>query len=72
MHPFDDFPSLYITPACRWLAMDALIAKFHLSRSALLTMIGAFIGLNFMRESYALAIRERYCFDSFDDAMLIR
>jgi len=30
------------------------------------------MGLNFMHESYALAIRERYCFYSFDDAILIR
>ena len=32
---------------------------------------GAFMGLDFMRESYALAIRERYRFYSFGDAMLI-
>jgi S-adenosylmethionine:tRNA ribosyltransferase-isomerase len=47
------------------------MSPFHLPRSTLLAMIGAFMGLDFMRESYALAIRERYRFYSFGDAMLI-
>jgi len=47
------------------------MSPFHLPRSTLLAMIGVFMGLDFMRESYALAIRERYRFYSFGDAMLI-
>jgi S-adenosylmethionine:tRNA ribosyltransferase-isomerase len=71
VRPFEGFTSLYITPGYRWRAVDALITNFHLPRSTLLAMIGAFMGLDFMRESYALAIRERYRFYSFGDAMLI-
>ncbi|MBO9346223.1 MAG: S-adenosylmethionine:tRNA ribosyltransferase-isomerase [Chloroflexi bacterium] len=36
VHPFEGFPSLYITPGYRWRAMNAPIANFHLSRSTLL------------------------------------
>jgi S-adenosylmethionine:tRNA ribosyltransferase-isomerase len=71
VRPFEGFTSLYITPGYRWRAVDALITNFHLPRSTLLAMIGAFMGLDFMRESYAMAIRERYRFYSFGDAMLI-
>lgn len=65
------FTSLYITPGYRWKVVDALITNFHLPRSTLLAMIGAFMGMDFMRRTYALAIRERYRFYSFGDAMLI-
>ncbi|BCX03737.1 MAG: S-adenosylmethionine:tRNA ribosyltransferase-isomerase [Candidatus Roseilinea sp.] len=65
------FTSLYITPGYQWKVVDALITNFHLPRSTLLAMIGAFMGMDFMRCTYALAIRERYRFYSFGDAMLI-
>ncbi|MCS6772940.1 MAG: tRNA preQ1(34) S-adenosylmethionine ribosyltransferase-isomerase QueA [Thermoflexales bacterium] len=68
---FQGWTSLYITPGYRWLAVDALITNFHLPRSTLLAMIGSFMGMAFMRQSYALAIQNRYRFYSFGDAMLI-
>ncbi|MDW8351784.1 MAG: tRNA preQ1(34) S-adenosylmethionine ribosyltransferase-isomerase QueA [Anaerolineae bacterium] len=71
VQPFSGFTSLYITPGYRWKVVDALITNFHLPRSTLLAMIGAFMGMDFMRCTYALAIRERYRFYSFGDAMLI-
>lgn len=71
IQPFSGFTSLYITPGYRWKVVDALITNFHLPRSMLLAMIGAFMGMDFMRRTYALAIRERYRFYSFGDAMLI-
>lgn len=69
--PFSGFTALYITPGYRWKVVDAMITNFHLPRSTLLAMIGAFMGMDFMRRSYALAIQERYRFYSFGDAMLI-
>ncbi|GIV83132.1 MAG: S-adenosylmethionine:tRNA ribosyltransferase-isomerase [Candidatus Roseilinea sp.] len=71
VQPFSGFTSLYITPGYEWKVVDALITNFHLPRSTLLAMIGAFMGMDFMRCTYALAIRERYRFYSFGDAMLI-
>lgn len=69
--PFRGFTSLYITPGYRFKVVDAMITNFHLPRSTLLAMIGAFMGVDFMRRTYELAIRERYRFYSFGDAMLI-
>ncbi len=71
VQPFSGFTSLYITPGYEWKVVDALITNFHLPRSTLLAMISAFMGMDFMRRTYTLAIRERYRFYSFGDAMLI-
>lgn len=71
LRAFRGYTGLYITPGYRWKVADALITNFHLPRSTLLAMIGSFMGMEFMRQSYALAIQERYRFYSFGDAMLI-
>ena len=71
IQPYSGFTSLYITPGYRWRVVDAMITNFHLPRSTLLAMIGAFMGMDFMRRTYALAVQERYRFYSFGDAMLI-
>jgi len=65
------FTQLYITPGYHWRVVDGLITNFHLPRSTLLAMIGSFMGMDFLRQTYALAIKERYRFFSFGDAMLI-
>ncbi|WP_273845249.1 tRNA preQ1(34) S-adenosylmethionine ribosyltransferase-isomerase QueA [Rubrobacter calidifluminis] len=63
---------LYIYPGYRWQALDALVTNFHLPRSTLLAMIMSFAGSKeLIREAYALAVKERYRFYSFGDAMLI-
>ncbi|MGQ9815681.1 MAG: tRNA preQ1(34) S-adenosylmethionine ribosyltransferase-isomerase QueA [Candidatus Roseilinea sp.] len=69
--PFRGFTSIYITPGYRFRAVDALITNFHLPRSTLLAMIGAFMGIDLMWQAYHEAIRQRYRFYSFGDAMLI-
>lgn len=69
--PFRGFTSIYITPGYRFRAVDALITNFHLPRSTLLAMIGAFMGIDLMWQAYHEAIRRRYRFYSFGDAMLI-
>lgn len=63
--------SIYITPGYTWKVVNAMITNFHLPRSTLLAMIGSFMGMDFMKRTYALAIQERYRFFSFGDAMLI-
>jgi len=63
---------LYIYPGYRWQALDALVTNFHLPRSTLLAMIMSFAGSKeLIREAYTLAVKERYRFYSFGDAMLI-
>ena len=63
---------LFITPGFEFRRVDALLTNFHLPRTTLLALVMAFAGVERTRELYALAIRERYRFYSFGDAMLIR
>lgn len=63
--------ALYILPGYRFRAVDALVTNFHLPRSTLLALVSAFAGRERIMRAYAEAIRERYRFFSFGDAMLI-
>ena len=51
--------------------MDALITNFHLPESTLLMLVSAFAGKEQVMVAYEEAVRERYRFFSFGDAMLI-
>ena len=62
---------IFIYPGYRWSAVDALLTNFHLPRSTLLAMVMAFAGKEIIREAYETAVRERYRFYSFGDAMLL-
>jgi S-adenosylmethionine:tRNA ribosyltransferase-isomerase len=62
---------LFITPGFEFERVDALLTNFHLPRSTLLALVMAFAGIDEIRGLYALAVRERYRFYSFGDAMLI-
>jgi S-adenosylmethionine:tRNA ribosyltransferase-isomerase len=62
---------LFIYPGYQFRAVDALITNFHLPRSTLLMLVAAFAGKKILDRAYAEAIRERYRFYSFGDAMLI-
>jgi S-adenosylmethionine:tRNA ribosyltransferase-isomerase len=63
---------LFITPGYPFRVVDALITNFHLPRSTLLMLVAAFAGLEPIRRAYAEAVRERYRFYSYGDAMFIR
>lgn len=69
--PFDAFTSIYITPGYEWTMVDVLLTNFHLPKSTLLLMISALAGRENVLAAYREAIRERYRFFSFGDAMLI-
>ena len=62
---------LFIYPGYRWRAVDTLLTNFHLPLSTLLAMVMAFAGKELVREAYEVAVRERYRFFSFGDAMLL-
>ncbi len=62
---------IFIYPGFRFLACDALVTNFHLPRSTLLMLVSAFAGKDLIDRAYAEAVRERYRFFSFGDAMLI-
>jgi len=62
---------IFITPGYAWTTVDAMLTNFHLPRSTLLMMISSFAGRDLTRGAYEHAVRERYRFFSFGDAMLI-
>ncbi len=62
---------IFIYPGYRWRAVDVLLTNFHLPRSTLLAMVMSFAGKELVREAYETAVRERYRFFSFGDAMLL-
>lgn len=70
--PYHGATDLFITPGYRFQLVDALITNFHLPRSTLLLLVSAFASKALMESAYQEAIRERYRFFSFGDAMLIQ
>ena len=62
---------LAIYPGFEFLIVDGLLTNFHLPRSSLLLLVSAFAGRNRLMTAYAEAIRERYRFYSYGDAMLV-
>src|SRR5262249_23510096 len=62
---------LFIYPPYTFKGADALVTNFHLPRSTLLLLVNALAGTELTRQAYATAIRERYRFYSYGDAMLI-
>lgn len=62
---------IFIHPPAAVRSVDHLVTNFHLPRSTLLMLVAAFAGLDLMREAYATAVREKYRFYSYGDAMLI-
>jgi S-adenosylmethionine:tRNA ribosyltransferase-isomerase len=69
--PFASDTGIYITPGYRWSVVDALFTNFHLPKSTLLLMVSALAGRERILAAYQEAVRERYRFFSFGDAMLI-
>ena len=62
---------LFIYPGYRFRAVDAMITNFHLPRSTLLLLVSAFAGRDLIFRAYEEAIRLRYRFFSFGDAMFL-
>jgi S-adenosylmethionine:tRNA ribosyltransferase-isomerase len=62
---------LFITPGFRFQVVDCLLTNFHLPRSTLLMLVGAFAGLSSVLAAYRHAVDQRYRFFSYGDAMFI-
>jgi S-adenosylmethionine:tRNA ribosyltransferase-isomerase len=70
-HPGTGTTDLFIYPGYKFKIMDALITNFHLPRSTLMMLVSAFAGTELIKKAYQDAVREKYRFFSFGDAMLI-
>ena len=62
---------IFIYPGYQFRAMDCLITNFHLPESTLLMLVSALAGKEHVMAAYEEAVRERYRFFSFGDAMFI-
>ena len=71
IRPFEGETAMYLRPGHAFRGLDALVTNFHLPRSSLLVLVSAFAGVELIQEAYAEAVRERYRFYSYGDAMLI-
>jgi S-adenosylmethionine:tRNA ribosyltransferase-isomerase len=71
LQPFAGETSIFILPGYRIRSVDALLTNFHLPESTLMMLVSAFAGRQRIMAAYAHAIRERYRFFSYGDAMLL-
>lgn len=71
LHPFAGETQIFIFPGYRITSIDGLITNFHLPQSTLLMLVSALAGREFVLQAYRHAVRERYRFFSYGDAMLI-
>lgn len=71
VHPMQADTGIFIYPGYRFKAVDALVTNFHLPESTLLMLVSAFSSREIMLRAYEEAVKERYKFFSFGDAMFI-
>ena len=63
--------NIFIYPGYKFKCIDSLITNFHLPESTLIMLVSALAGKEFVMNAYEEAVRERYKFFSFGDAMFI-
>jgi len=71
LKPYDGWTNKFIFPPYEFNVPDCMISNFHLPYSTLLMTVSAFAGFDFLFESYKMAIKEKYRFGTYGDAMLI-
>lgn len=72
VHPGSGWTQIFIYPGYQFKAIDCLITNFHLPESTLLMLVSALAGRENVLEAYEEAVREKYRFFSFGDAMFIK
>ena len=71
MEPSAGWTDIFIYPGYKFKVMDALVTNFHLPESTLVMLVSAFAGREHILNAYAEAVKERYRFFTFGDAMFI-
>lgn len=71
LQPFSGETQIFIYPGYRFRAIDGLVTNFHLPESTLVMLVSALAGRELILDAYRHAVRERYRFFSYGDAMLI-
>lgn len=70
--PYAGWTDIFIRPGYPFTVVDGMLTNFHLPGSSLVIMVAALAGKSIILDAYAHAIRERFRFFSYGDAMLIR
>jgi len=71
LNTYEGWTNKFIFPPYDFSIADAMVTNFHLPKSTLLMMISAFADHDLITEAYELAVKEKYRFYSYGDAMLI-
>jgi S-adenosylmethionine:tRNA ribosyltransferase-isomerase len=71
LKPFNGWTNKFIFPPYEFSIADAMVTNFHTPKSTLMMMTSAFAGHDFLKKAYTEAIKEKYQFYSYGDAMLI-
>ena len=71
LHAGSGWTDIFIYPGYRFKILDRLITNFHLPESTLLMLVSALAGKEHIEAAYKEAVKEKYRFFSFGDAMLI-
>jgi len=71
LKPMEGWTNLFIHPPHEFSIPTAMISNFHTPRSSLLIMVAAFTGYDLIMEAYNTAIKEKYRFFTYGDAMLV-
>ncbi len=69
--PCEGFTDIFIYPGYEFKVLDGLITNFHLPESTLIMLVSAFAGYDNVMNAYQIAVKEKYRFFSFGDAMCI-
>ena len=72
LHGVSGWTDIFIYPGYQFKVIDALITNFHLPQSTLVMLVSALAGREHVLHAYEIAVKERYRFFSFGDAMLIQ
>jgi len=71
LQPFNDETDMFILPGYEFRTVDAMLTNFHLPQSSLLMLVAAFAGKDRILSAYEHAVREKYRFFSYGDAMFL-
>ncbi len=71
LKPYDGWTNKFIYPPYDFSVANAMVSNFHLPQSTLMMMVSAFAGFDLLMKAYKVAIKEKYTFFSYGDAMLI-
>ena len=71
VEPIESDTQIFIYPGYKFKCIDGLITNFHLPQSTLLMLVSALAGKDYIMKAYKEAVKEKYKFFSFGDAMFI-